>query len=1420
MYSDREISKNKFEKEKKSCRTHICHFFHPKQFFSDFLMSVAATQSAFKALYELYWKSKPDMKNYVMDKIASIGNINVILEYLSNEWKNDGDLSQVNNRLDFLALYTIRIKDQVEGDIAIFIFSLYIVIARKNPLPLSHENYSKFLTILIPAMKSKGEALISRQLTQLDRQTSLFPTAHYVLFFPSKMNEFIKSMLEGVKNNRSIPQQNEWNETMCVLLRAKAVKEMDKLPFFTAIDYALSTNSNIESRINLLFQSFRFFNKLEISQLMRMHFDSVLKKITQKITLSALIKAMTISNVYYDIADNKEELLDLVFLYLLPFFKDCDSQNKQILDQVEALLKKLDQSQINQLITKHKDNTNITYALLYCASHYPAPETFTFLTSNVNPAYKEKQYECLLYLIKSGKFDSNFTIFLFSSLTVSDYDLIFESINKCKEIYLMNAIRYLQRNTDKEKLLKILETIASMETLPILNMNEITDATCTLISSYFVNKISDPNFSGFIKYLEQCHLNKEGEYKFECDEDQIFPLYINKFFSSRDDWKNEIFQTSLERIRRGDKNVVVTLICLAPDSVSFQLGVQFIKSDPTLLSAFLTAAITNIETDTLQFMLEMPKKKATGFISGLLGSTVMDKEILKVINNAIATIASFIKPSEDLFNVLNMLYQENLLYSDFSILAQSTSQIIQRLEENKDLTYFMERLCDNASRLDGAVFEKCIIPLLIKNTTISKSTARRVSSVWISYLASSANYIILPDSDFEVHFLREDYYKQNSKIILADIHERFVAKSRDLNLTNVFLSFKRIVERIPQIKKDDIKKELPALITHSMSNVNIVHEFCIKTIQDVVNVSMSVPPTVTDNQIIDNASQIEGDAPSHQENEVVKKAPQETAETFSNTEQFYSELAQRLSSRIKDEMKITEEIFELFKNQGPTIAQAFFFVSVCTQSPKEILTRNPKLVISFLETSQQLVEVNPYVTTIIFKTVTVLYSSNPQLLFTALLDSDTFNPTQQIYRTIIRGPQFKTILYQIIDGLAKNSKQKLPYIHRITLYFKMSVEENLLLCDAQTVKALIVLITATYKLMGDAIIDVVNQQKQCLRELTFSLFTATLPNSIPFELRDGESAYVTTIGAIVKMINQLKEEEIKKLIVSMEQLNKTDMYYAYIVFIAFMYSITPSCFDSSYKLTILKTLANCVADKRLTKGMKICLVRATAKKLNNQLVEQLEKKEIENIFRLLTFGFASIEQRRINNRSEGYFRVLLLIDDLIFNADLTQINSNIRRIYHQDQSILFTQIFIDTIKRSVTIINNPGTLPACFPEVFSDILTHLYISREKSVGFLKQIYGENFDYEQISAEAITIIGAKYSPIIRNVITTASNLQSLSVEDLTILGKLIKPVSTISDKKDIIEAYTKLLIRVATTQQETEITNLAISLIAELANASE
>ena len=126
------------------------------------------------------------------------------------------------------------------------------------------------------------------------------------------------------------------------------------------------------------------------------------------------------------------------------------------------------------------------------------------------------------------------------------------------------------------------------------------------------------------------------------------------------------------------------MIALAQDTIAFQQGVAFIKSNQTLLASFLTAAASNLEEYTQKLMHYIPKKRVTRLLSGIIGTTVIDKEILKVIINMLSTISTFVQPSNSLFSLLQMLYQVNLIYSDFASLAQSTAIILTRLKVRKN----------------------------------------------------------------------------------------------------------------------------------------------------------------------------------------------------------------------------------------------------------------------------------------------------------------------------------------------------------------------------------------------------------------------------------------------------------------------------------------------------------------------------------------------------------------------------------------------------------------------------------------------------------------------------------------------------------------------------------------------------------------
>ena len=82
-----------------------------------------------------------------------------------------------------------------------------------------------------------------------------------------------------------------------------------------------------------------------------------------------------------------------------------------------------------------------------------------------------------------------------------------------------------------------------------------------------------------------------------------------------------------------------------------------------------------------------------------------------------------------------------------------------------------------------------------------------------------------------------------------------------------------------------------------------------------------------------------------------------------------------------------------------------------------------------------------------FRTVASLYSSNPLLLFIAILESSKCTPLQKVLRHIIRGQSFTTLLYQSIDILIEN-QSSLKYISRVTSIFKLSVEESIIITDS------------------------------------------------------------------------------------------------------------------------------------------------------------------------------------------------------------------------------------------------------------------------------------------------------------------------------------------------------------------------------------
>ena len=118
---------------------------------------------------------------------------------------------------------------------------------------------------------------------------------------------------------------------------------------------------------------------------MRMHFNLLVKKISSKITLSGLVKLLASTCAYYKICENKDDLIDLIFVHMIHFF--C--YNQQAIDQVINLIEQVwtgKNRQSRRKIQKHRE----------------------LETQNLG----DVQYVYFIYLAKSGKLNTNFSISL------------------------------------------------------------------------------------------------------------------------------------------------------------------------------------------------------------------------------------------------------------------------------------------------------------------------------------------------------------------------------------------------------------------------------------------------------------------------------------------------------------------------------------------------------------------------------------------------------------------------------------------------------------------------------------------------------------------------------------------------------------------------------------------------------------------------------------------------------------------------------------------------------------------------------------------------------------------------------------------------------------------------------------------------
>ena len=1432
-------------------------------------MSVTSIDASVQALYDLYWLSSQETKNFILSKLSTIKNANSLIAFLSNTWKNmPSDLTQISQNLDFLCLYTINIKNQISPEIAHALFSIYMQIAKLNPLPSSYENYSKFLAILLPAIKTQGQLSIAEQLKTLDPQTAIFPLAHFSLFYQDHIQEFVSKMLSDVKTKLSITHQSIWNETMCVFLRSKASSSFDRLAVFSAVDYALATQGFTESKVNLLQASFRYFNNQELGQIMRMHFTSLSKKLNANTPNNSQQKLLQLCISYYDICDEKENLLTDTFQYIFPTLP-FNSQTKQLICK---LCDKIDKNLRQLIIQKMKGMINIFHILMFIASKYPEYDTMSLLIASSNELdgkkdLKQMQYQFLIDLAKSGNFPQEFTIFLFSNLKVDDYDIILEAIHNNQVVYLVHGIRYLQRNIEKQKFLKILKTFASFKKLPILPLKEVTDCVTTLISNYFTMKIDDKEFILFIQYLKECYdlrkknqqqaqsqqenhdnedqnedaqksnenqteeeekqqnsqeknedetnstqheeenkpLSQENNFKYFTFSDEnnqqydhsyeVYPTFIRLFFSKEENkqWREDLFQCTMERIKRADKQACVTMIALAPDGTAFEHCYLFVRSDPVILSSFFASASLNLENETLAFIYAILTKngKKKGFaisslISSIWGSSsnsvpnspgkgnalsnfdnvLSDAVLIKVVLQTFITIKKIVKPTEDAFNILRILFNADLIYTDFEQLCHVTIEIVKRMEMKEDLTFFIERICDNSNRLSKEIIEDSFCVLLPKNLRLKSNLAERISTVWLNIL-NSDTYIV-EETILEKEFLRKAYFHVTAQIITSQITSKL---SQFQSCSNYYQCFKRLTQIETIDKNQLIKQNLPVFIGNVMDKDPTISKISLEMIQDLFNIKTSFEYKYTE----------------HYKEE----------ESNPDIASFFTELSTKLSYDLSDVMRIVKFLLDTNKSRS----FAYFFISICKVSGKEILLSHSPVLMSFLSL-ESLHE--KFFNHSITQVLNILNDSNSKLLFNAIISTNAYQLSQSCIRIIIGSPSFESIFFECIDKLSEKKTQMIV-VGRLTTFLVYALRETVFHIDSKVIESLLVILALTNLYYKEESNEFIQNHKKQLQEIIILIFTSFKTSyDLITNFKQTPESLFDIFNTIITMTRQImKDNEITSLSESISKKINTELSCVALPYFSHFVTALPFIEDKDFSTFCCKSLISCYHDKTVTDKDKIVSIQRITSGNSNQLpfIEQLTEDQIEILYQsyslFLKNAFATDPKQIGMEQMLPYFLIVSRLETEYFHTELDNIIPNINKMLDLDSQITFSEYLLSVFHKYVQIKATPGCFAGTFPKAFIEVVRQLIIRRNRVYMIFSNLThteGNEPDIGLFMEEAMPMAGIAYLEAANVAMTTAQTLKSkLDEEDLTILSKIMKPLKEQhSNKQQVIDKYISIL----------------------------
>ena len=1318
----------------------------------------------FKAASELYFKVGAEKRPIIMKKLVMYGNFQEMIQSLSKLWFSSGkSLQDPSKCLEFFMKYVLTGRKVIDFGHLKEVSEFYFKLLELRAQPPSFPVYTKFLSVFMNVLKNYEHQKLFDRMIQLPYESALYPLVYFGTVAP-EFNLKVCQILVDLSDVafKAPVSRIAWVEGFAYYISHKPDSQVSKAKMQEIIEGLLGrAEISTELKVKLLYYSGAYFNKEVMLKMFDKFFVSMLKLLTHATAGEGMTYIFSIAILYYTISENKQQVLDNVFKYAMPYFYDTP----QIAVEATKFAKALKPEELKQGIAKLIESDQCIRARMFFVSRFPTPETVGVLFKSVSHEYRSSQYQAMMYFMEEHEVPEEYLAFLFTLLKVNDFNYLHKILQERPDVYCRAMLKYLQVCYETDKLTSILDQLLEKKVLPVVDV-PLENVFLTTAVHYFGLRRMHDRIGSLLDYVVACHAKKTEEFDFEAAVnrgDRRWPNGVHDSLEGQKAWVEELCQFSLKRLEKQENQQCLALVAINADGTLLHNCALLLLKDEKLLTLLFCAAVTN---DTRTALVELrrllsdytvgPAQK-TGFFDALLKLQPFQPasiQITPTVLNVLSQVATCLPFSQLLVDVLITAFPSDQPSSYLPASYRAVEAVCGRAEGREIIHHIIDRVCMKNKSADVNGFVSALTCALNHNQSLNEEIALKVAELFASLVAQQR---VPKKCGFEAAFCDPNYGEVPCNLYVKQLEAHILKDEKNESL---FRSLKRVMKA----KNDPVyfQKFYTIFISNSLSKTSFIRRFCLNSLDKIDNIGFSWPSR----------------------DELMAMSPCDILATVGS---FFDKLASKFS--FETSLILNELLSERFEYTlpGNQVAIALFYHSIIKRFTKEYLVSSKQFLPQYFKDIRKTqLEEHCNLRLTYTKTLVVLCNCDATRFMVYAIESCTKdNFPRDVLRTLFNIPQFLKALFDYISGLLKLRKDDLVVEHIARcahLLCRFVIERLNDEWRDQCLMATFVLLTVTYVTFS--------KWTEFFRQPHIEEMRRTIKHLLGISSAEARALPLVTLNtqhnlsAVLEAIVHKLDYKVNPAVLS--EYVGTDYEFMKYYIITMLYE---------HDGTLHKELIRSFDNEEFVQTYLPRILVEISSIFDHRRLRNCDENVVNGLIVAVFRAFEAISVADIEVCFGLFLRLLLAAKDEFILTHLKKILVSMNNVILVEPNLITIPEFSNVLFRIIDLKPDPLIFVADFDAInlkmAAAILSDSQDARDCADLFFKKLFdpkASTLDYDGIFASLASLYTAydkspmRYIEMATSIVRVVGKWKKVNLEQIRVLGQIVRPLILLNDAR--------------------------------------